>query len=91
MLIDSKKLISITQLQRELTQKVRDVVSDGETLYITKNSKVEAAVIPFKELEYLRELDEIFEYMEIEDMLDLRMKNYNPQKNIPWDEIKADI
>ena len=91
MLIDTKNIISITQLQRELTQKVRDVISDGESLYITKNSQIKVAVISFEELEYLRELEEIFEQFEVKDLLDKRLRNYDPGKNVSWENVREDI
>ncbi len=86
MLIDSKKIISITQLQRELTQQIRDVVSDGEALYVTKNSNIETVVIPMAEYERLKEIDEYIEHMEIWYMVQERMKNYDPSKTILWDD-----
>ena len=88
MLIDSKKIISITQLQRELTQQFRDVVSDGEALYVTKNSNIETVVIPMSEYEHLKELEEILEHIEIWDMVQKRMKNYDPSKTVSWEELK---
>ncbi len=91
MLIDSKKIISITQLQRELTQQIRDVVSDGEALYVTKNSNIETVVIPMAEYERLKEIDEYIEHMEIWYMVQERMKNYDPSKTISWDDLKDEL
>ena len=91
MLIDSKKIISITQLQRELTQQIRDVVSDGEALYVTKNSNIETVVIPMAEYERLKKIDEYIEHMEIWYMVQERMKNYDPSKTISWDDLKDEL
>ncbi len=91
MLIDSKKVISVTKLQRELTKQLRDVVSDGEALYVTKNSNIETVVIPMAEYERLKEIDEYIEDMEIWHMVEERMKNYDPSKSISWDELKDEL
>lgn len=91
MLIDSKKIISITQLQRELTQQLRDVVSDGEALYVTKNSNIETVVIPMEEYEYLKELEEIIEHIEIWDMVQKRMKNYDSSNSVSWEDLKEKL
>lgn len=91
MLIDSKKIISITQLQRELTQQLRNVVSDGEALYVTKNSNIETVVIPMEEYEYLKELEEIIEHIEIWDMVQKRTKNYDSSKTVSWEDLKEKL
>ena len=91
MLIDSNKVISVTKLQRELTQQLRNVVSDGEALYVTKNSNIETVVIPMAEYERLKEIDEYIEHMEIWYMVQERMKNYDPSKTISWDDLKDEL
>ena len=90
MLIDSKKVISVSKLQRELTQQLRDVVSDGEALYVTKNSNIETVVIPMEEYERLKEIDELIEHIEIWNMVQERMKDYDSSKSIPWEDIRKD-
>ena len=90
MLIDSKKVISVTKLQRELTQQLRNVVSDGEALYVTKNSNIETVVIPMAEYERLKEIDEYIEHMEIWYMVQERMMKYDPSKSVLWEDIRED-
>lgn len=90
MLIDSKKVISVTKLQRELTKQLRDVVSDGEALYVTKNSNIETVVIPMEEYERLKEVDELIEHIEIWHMVQERMENYDPSKSVLWEDIRKD-
>jgi len=90
MLIDSKKVISVTKLQRELTQQLRNVVSDGEALYVTKNSNIETVVIPMEEYERLKAIDDYIEHMEIWYMVQERMKNYDPSKSVLWEDIRED-
>ncbi|MDX1358888.1 MAG: type II toxin-antitoxin system Phd/YefM family antitoxin [Clostridia bacterium] len=90
MLIESKKVISVSKFQRELTQQLRDVVSDGEALYVTRNSNIETVVIPMAEYERLKEIDELIEHIEIWHMVQERMKNYDPSENVSWEDIKKD-
>ncbi len=90
MLIDSKKVISVTKLQRELTQQLRNVVSDGEALYVTKNSNIETVIIPMEEYERLKAIDDYVEHMEIWYMIQERMKNYDPSKSVLWEDIRED-
>jgi prevent-host-death family protein len=80
--------MSITRLQKELTQTVREVSETGEPVYISKNNNMEAVVVPFDEFEYLKNIEEMFEYFEINEMVKKRMKNYDPQKNIEWSKIR---
>ena len=49
MLLETDQMIPITKLQRELTQKVRQVSETGENLYILKNNNMEAVMMPFQE------------------------------------------
>ena len=42
MLIESRKILAITRLQKELTQTVREMSESGESVYIIKNNNMEA-------------------------------------------------
>ena len=88
MLIESERIMPITRLQKKLTQTVRELTETGEPIYILKNNNMEAVIVPFEEYTYLSNLEEIFEYFEIEEMLETRLKNYDPGKNIDWQSIK---
>lgn len=90
MIVETDKIISITKLQRELTQTLREVSETGESVYIMKNNEMEAVMMPFVEYEQLKILEEIFEQREIQAMIESRMKNYNPRKQIDWEKIKED-
>ena len=91
MLVDTDKMIPITLLQKELTKRIREVADNGETLYILKNNEMEAVILPPQEYEYLQHLGELFEYFEIDALVKSRMKNYDPSKNISWEEVRNDI
>jgi hypothetical protein len=49
---------------------------------------MEAVILTFDEYKHLADLEEMFEYFEVKDMLDERMKNYNTTKNVNWSSIK---
>ena len=88
MLLETEQMIPITKLQRELTQKVREISETGENLYILKNNNMEVVMMPFNEYERLHNLEEIFEQIEIKTMIDKRVINYNRDNNVSWDDIK---
>ena len=88
MLVETKQMIPITRLQKELTQTVRDLSDSGKAVYILKNNNMEAVLLSYQEYEYLRELEEVFEQFEIKNIIDARMANYNPKKNISWKKIR---
>ena len=49
---------------------------------------MEAVLLSYHEYEYLKEIEEIFEQFEIRNIIDERMANYNPKKNVSWEKIK---
>jgi PHD/YefM family antitoxin component YafN of YafNO toxin-antitoxin module len=88
MLVESDRIIPITKLQKELTQTVRDLCESGEVVYILKNNNMEAVMVPFEEYEYLSNLEEMFEYFEIGEIIETRLKEYDPKKNLEWNKIR---
>ncbi len=60
----------------------------GEPVYILKNNNMEAVMVSASEYEYLTNLEEIFEYYEINNMINTRIKNYNANNSIDWEKIK---
>jgi PHD/YefM family antitoxin component YafN of YafNO toxin-antitoxin module len=88
MLVDTDRMIPITKLQKELTQRVRDVSEGNSPLYILKNNEMEAVMLSPVEYEYLMSLSELIEQYEISDVITKRMKNYKRSKNIKWQELK---
>ncbi|HPO49843.1 MAG TPA: type II toxin-antitoxin system Phd/YefM family antitoxin [Spirochaetota bacterium] len=87
MLIETKRMIPVTKLQKELTKQIRDVSNSGEPLYILKNNNMEAVILPIEEYEILLEAEDIIEQFEINDIIEKRLKNYNPSKNIKWEDL----
>jgi prevent-host-death family protein len=88
MLLDTTKMISITKLQRELTQKMRDVSETKEPLYVLRNNEVEAVIVSSDEYAALKEMEEVLEHFEIYEMIQKRMKHYDPSRNVTLDEIR---
>ena len=88
MLVESSRIIPITRLQKELTQTVRELSDSGEPVYILKNNNMEAVIVPFEEYEYLANLEEAFEYFEIDEMLKKRLGSYNKESNVDWNSIR---
>ena len=91
MLVDSEQILPITRLQKELTRKVRDLSDSGKPLYILKNNNMEAVMVSFEEYEYLKNLEEMFEYFEVGSMLKKRMQGYNSENNISWESIQEEV
>jgi len=91
MLIETKQMIPITRLQKQLTQMVRKISDSGNAVYILKNNNMEAVLLSYNEYEYLKEIEEIFEQFEIKNTIEVRMKKYNPKKNISWEDIREEM
>jgi prevent-host-death family protein len=88
MLVNTNKMISVTRLQRELTQKLRDVSDTKEPLFVLRNNEVAAVVVSPEEYLTLKELEEILEHFEIYEMVQERMKHYDASRNVTLEEIR---
>ena len=88
MLVESDRIVPITRLQKELTQTVRELSETGEPVYILKNNNMEAVMLTFEEYKHLSDLEEMFEYFEIKDLIDNRLANYSADRSIDWLNIK---
>lgn len=91
MLVESEQIIPITRLQKELTKKVRELSDDGKALYILKNNNMEAVMLSFSEYEYLKELEDVIERLEIKTEIDTRLSNYDSKENISWETLREEI
>ena len=90
MLVETSQMMPITKLQKSLTQTVRNVAENKETVFILKNNAMKAVMIPFEKYEYLSVLEEVFERMEIAETVKNRMKNYDASKSVSWDAIREE-
>jgi PHD/YefM family antitoxin component YafN of YafNO toxin-antitoxin module len=90
MLVEPRQMIPITRLQRELTRTIRDLSDSGKAVYVLKNNNMEAVLLSYKEYEYLKGIEEIFEQVEIKSIIEARMKKYDPKNNVPWENIREE-
>ena len=88
MLVETDRIIPITRLQKELTKTVRELAESGEPVFILKNNNMEAVIVPFQDYEHLVNLEEMYEYFEIHDMVQMRMATYDAGLSVPWSEVK---
>ena len=91
MLVEPKQMVPITRLQKELTQTVRSLSTSGKAVYILKNNNMEAVLLSYREYEYLKEIEEIYERHEIKNIIENRKKNYDPKNNKSWESIREDV
>ena len=89
MLVDTEQMIPITRLQKELTQKVREVSETGEPIFVLRNNALTAVILSSEEYEMLRQAEEIVEHLEIADTIEKRLKGHDRSKNISWEKIRA--
>ncbi|MBI4691356.1 MAG: type II toxin-antitoxin system Phd/YefM family antitoxin [Nitrospirae bacterium] len=88
MLVNTEKMIPVGKLQKELTQKLREVSETGEPLYVLRNNEMAAVILSADEYELLKQAEDILEHVEIAETVEKRLKGYNRSKNIPWEKIK---
>ena len=88
MLVETNQMVPITKLQKKLTQTIRSLSDSGKAVYILKNNNMEAVLLSYQEYQYLKEIEEIFEHFEINNIIKNRMEKYDPKKNISWDQIR---
>jgi prevent-host-death family protein len=88
MLVDTEKMITVTKLQRELTQKLKEVSETGEPVYVLRNNEMAAVILSTEEYGLLKQAEEILEHLEIAEKVDKRLKGHDRSKNIPWEKIK---
>ncbi len=91
MLVDSDNVIPITRLQKELTKKIRELSATGEPVYILKNNNMEAVLVSFDEYKHLVNLEEMFEYFEIDEMIKKRMTSYDTKENVSWESLRQEL
>jgi len=88
MRVDTENMVPVTELQRKLTKKIRDVSESGEPVYVMRNNAVKAVIVSVEEYQSLRDMEEVLEHFEIAEMVENRLKGHDRSKNIPWGKIK---
>ena len=90
MLVNTDKIVPITRLQKELTKQIRDLSVSGEPVYILKNNTMEAVLVSFNEYKHLVNLEEMFEYFEIDEMIKNIMVSHDPKENVAWESLRKE-
>lgn len=88
MLIETEKMLPVTRLQKELTQRLREVSRSGEPLYVLRNNEMAAVIVSAEEYEMLKQAEDILEHFEIAETVGKRLRGHDRHKNIPWEKIK---
>lgn len=88
MLVNTEKMIPVGKLQKELTQKLREVSDTGEPLYVLRNNEMAAVILSADEYELLRQAEDILEHLQIAETVEKRLKGHDRTKNITWEKIK---
>lgn len=88
MLVETDKMIPVTRLQKELTQRLREISDTGEPLYVLRNNEMAAVILSTEEYVLLKQAEDILEHLEIAEAVEKRLKSYTRSKNIPWEKIK---
>jgi len=91
MMVETKQMVPITRLQKELAKTVRKLSDSGKAVYILKNNNMEAVLLSYQEYEYLKNIEEMFERYEIMKMVETRLEKYNPKNNVSWEDIKEEM
>lgn len=80
-----KKLVTVTEIGRgKITAVLNDISKDRTPYYIVRNNKPEAVIVSIEDLQNLLEVQENYELLQ---MAMERMKNFDPDKNIPMSEV----
>lgn len=88
MLINTDKMIPVAKLQKELTQRLREVSDTGEPLFVLRNNTMAAVILSSEEYESLKKAEDIIEHLEIAEIVKKRLKGHNRAENIPWEILK---
>jgi len=88
MRVDTENMVPVTELQKKLTKKIRDVSESGEPVYVMRNNAVKAVIISVEEYQSLRDMEDVLEHFEIAEMVAGRLRGHDGSKNISWKRIK---
>ena len=88
MLVETTQIMPITQLQKTLTQTVRQIAKDKQPVFIMKNNIMEVVMIPFDRYEKLSELEELEEHKEIFSMVQDRLSHYDASKTVSLSSLR---
>jgi PHD/YefM family antitoxin component YafN of YafNO toxin-antitoxin module len=90
MQVETDRMIPVTRLQKELTGKLRELIDQGEPLYVMRNNTLAAVIVSPEEYDLLKNAEELVEHLEIAEVIGLRLKSHKRARNIPWEKVKKD-
>jgi PHD/YefM family antitoxin component YafN of YafNO toxin-antitoxin module len=88
MIVNTDKMVSVTQLQRELAKKLRDVPETKEPLFVMRNNRVAAVMLSPGEYAALKDMEEVLEHFKIFEMVRQRMEHHDPSQAISLEALK---
>jgi PHD/YefM family antitoxin component YafN of YafNO toxin-antitoxin module len=91
MLVEEKQMLPLSLLQKKLPSTIKNIRSGGNAVYVIDNDSMGAVLLSYTEYEYLKNIEEVFEFMEISDMVQDRLKDYDASKNISWESVRENV
>ena len=88
MLVDTDRIVGIAELQKNLPRIIRELEKEEKPLFVSRRNSISAVILPAEEYKKISELLSLLEDIEIADQIRERMKNYNPDENVPWGKVK---
>ncbi len=88
MLVDTNRILGIAEFQKNLPKIIRELEKEDTPVFVSRRNNISAVILSAKEYEKISELLDLLEDVEIADQIKKRMKNYDPEKNIPWEKVK---
>jgi len=88
MLVDTDRIVGIAEFQKNLPKIIRELEKEDAPVFVSRRNNISAVILSAKEYEKISELLDLLEDLEIADQIKKRMKNYDPEKNIPWEKVK---
>jgi len=88
MLVDTDRIVGIAEFQKNLPKIIRELEKEDTPVFVSRRNNISAVILSAKEYEKISELLNLLEDLEIADQIKKRMKNYDPEKNIPWEKVK---
>ena len=90
MLVDTDRVVGIAELQKNLPNIIRKLEKEEKPVFVSRRNSISAVILSAEEYEKISKLLNLLEDIEIADQIRDRMKNYNPEKNIPWEKVKKE-
>ena len=90
MLVDTDRIVGIAELQKNLPKIIRELEKEEKPVFVSRRNNISAVILSAEEYKKIFELLNLLEDIEIADQIRERMKNYDSEKNIPWEKVKEE-